>query len=356
MRIPELVLAGPDSIVASIPYVIGFTPHDSLVLMWLRDSQVRLTMRLDLPAQDDAPQGWVDAVLAHRGLSDEAIVCIVLSPDAQARDDSGELRCAQLVAVLLARLGAAQCRVRDALLIRDDRWWSYLCEEPECCSPRGTRVDPRTAEDVAARFVLAGVARLPDRQAVIATCAPDPAGQQLMSEGLQRARGTRVEDLHGASRAGETLESWRDCCIDSIVRVLLGAGDPSADDEAGALVGLGDVRIRDTVLWEVAHSTAHDSHRAFERAASLLRRAPRGEVAPIGTVTAVLAWLIGDGVRAVAALERVREEDPEYSLAELLHRSITAGLPPSSWLAMMRDLPRETCRHGRSPALRQEGA
>ena len=67
-------------------------------------------------------------------------------------------------------------------------------------------------------------------------------------------------------------------------------------------------------------------------------------IAPIGTVTGLLGWLIGDGVRAVAALERVWAEDRDYSLAELLGRSINAGLPPSSWRDMMRGLTREACR------------
>jgi hypothetical protein len=67
-------------------------------------------------------------------------------------------------------------------------------------------------------------------------------------------------------------------------------------------------------------------------------------VAPIGTVTALLAWLNGDGVRAVAALERVREEDPEYALAQLLGRSIAAGLSPKGWREMMSGLSREACR------------
>ena len=67
-------------------------------------------------------------------------------------------------------------------------------------------------------------------------------------------------------------------------------------------------------------------------------------IAPIGTVTALLGWLIGDGVRAMAALERVWAEDPDYSLAELLGRSINAGLPPTSWRDMMGGLTREACR------------
>jgi hypothetical protein len=107
------------------------------------------------------------------------------------------------------------------------------------------------------------------------------------------------------------------------------------------------VRVRDTVLWEIAHSNEHDPHRAFEAAAALLRGAPVGVIAPIGTVTALLGWLIGDGVRAMAALDRVWDEDPDYSLAELLGRSINAGLSPISWREMMGGLTREACRGAR---------
>jgi hypothetical protein len=60
----------------------------------------------------------------------------------------------------------------------------------------------------------------------------------------------------------------------------------------------------------------------------------------------LLAWLIGDGARALVALERAGADDPSYSLAALLSASIGGGLPPSLWRQAMTDLTREECRFG----------
>jgi hypothetical protein len=344
MDLPDLVLAGPDSIAASIPYIIGFTPHDSLVVMWLHDGRVRLTMRMDLPPAHSAPDDWADAVMAHQSFSDEVILCVLSAADAAVRDDNGDLHSRALISALLEQLDETECRVRDALLITRDSWWSYLCGEPECCSPAGTLVDLETAEAVAARFALAGVARLPDREAVIAVCAPDPGRQAKNRIRVREAVRARADRCAQSGNQRLEWDIWRDESIALVLDSLTQSAGTGTDREAEILIALCDVRVRDTVLWEIAHSGRHDPHRAFESAAALLRGAPAGMIAPIGTVTGLLGWLIGDGVRAVAALERVWAEDRDYSLAELLGRSIHAGLPPSSWRDMMRGLTREACR------------
>ena len=351
MDIPELVIAGPDSIVASIPHIIGFIPQDSLVVIWLRHGCVRLTMRIDLPAAQDSPLPLVETVLAHRAPGDEVILCIMSAVGDSVRDSARDLPFSGLMSMLLARLGETDSQVRDALHAAGDRWWSYLCDEHECCPAAGTPIDRGIAEGVAARFALVGAARFPDREAVIALCAADPVRQQVNRSRVRGARRARSARLARSSDSARELELWRD---ESIVRVrdlLLTPCEIDSTSEADALVALCDVRVRDTVLWDVANSTGHDAHRAFDRAAELLRGAPVGVIAPIGSVTALLAWLIGDGVRAGAALDRVTNQNPDYALADLLHRSISAGLPPAGWVHMMRGIAREACRGGLASAL-----
>jgi hypothetical protein len=282
--------------------------------------------------------------MAHQSLSDEVILCVLPAVDATVRDDNGDLHAHALISALLKQLEVTDCRVRDALLITRDRWWSYLCGEPECCSPAGTLLDLEIAEGVAARFAFAGVGRLLDRDAVVAVCAPDPARQAAHRTGVREAARARFDRLANAADRAVEWDTWRDDSIALVLDSLIQAPMTRADREAEVLLALCDVRVRDTVLWEIAHCHEHDPHRAFESAAALLRGAPAGVIAPIGTVTALLGWLIGDGVRAMAALERVWAEDPDYSLAELLGRSINAGLPPTSWRDMMGGLTREACR------------
>lgn len=344
MEIPELVLNGPDTIVASLPFIIGFTPTESLVVMWLRDGCVRLTMRLDLPRPGEPHESWVDAVMAHCQGHDEVIVCVLGATDPGARLASGELRGQPLVEDLLAGLRNAECAVRDALLVVDTRWWSFLCQEPECCPSAGTEINATVADAVAARFALSGVGWLADREAVVSLCATESDRQAEVLPLVHLVRGSLAASLAADTDPARALERWRDGAIALVCEALLTPTPADPRRDAEVLVSLCDVRVRDTVLWEVAHSVDHDPHRSFERAASLLRCAPAGVIAPIGTVTGLLGWLLGDGVRAIAALDRVRDENNEYALAELLARSIAAGLPPTEWRQMMGGLTREACR------------
>ena len=259
-------------------------------------------------------------------------------------DDVGELRSRALISLLLERLGQTDAHVRDALLAGEDRWWSYLCDQPECCSPAGTPIDPVISEEVAARFALAGVAKLANREAVLALCAADPVRQLTIHDCWGEVRRQRADRLAKAEHPGHEFERWRDEAIELVRDSLLGSARRTPEQESAILWALCDVRVRDTVLWEIARSESHDAHRAYESAVALLRAAPPGLIAPIGAVAALLAWLIGDGVRAVAALDRVDAEDPNYALAELLSRSISAGLPPAGWREMMQGLSREACR------------
>jgi len=347
--VPELVIAGSDSIVASIPFIIGFAPHNSLVVMWLSAGCVRLTMRLDLPPQGDVSSRdllspWIDAVMAQCGSHDEVILCVAWPPDVMVRDAAGELRSRDLMCALLERLSRTDCLVRDALLMQSDRWWSFLCEQPECCPASGTPLDRSIADEVAARFAFAGVAQLPDRQAVLDTCAADHERQEVNRALVRKARRKVSVRMSQSLDSARELEIWREESISQVCECLLATEPWDSTHDVDVLVALRDVRVRDTAMWHVAQSRSHDSHVAFDRAAELLRGAPTGAVAPIGTVTALLAWLIGDGVRAGAALDRVRDEDPAYALADLLSRSIAAGLSAASWLEMMRGLTREACR------------
>jgi len=67
-------------------------------------------------------------------------------------------------------------------------------------------------------------------------------------------------------------------------------------------------------------------------------------VAPVATLLALLRWQLGDGTRAVIALDRALAAHPDYTFAQLLMRSIESAIPPASWLEGLRQLSRGDCR------------
>ena len=55
---------------------------------------------------------------------------------------------------------------------------------------------------------------------------------------------------------------------------------------------------------------------------------------------------MGDGARALIAMDRAIEADDQYSLAQLVAQGLAAGLPPAFWTAAMAEVTEEQCRSG----------
>ncbi len=113
---------------------------------------------------------------------------------------------------------------------------------------------------------------------------------------------------------------------------------------AEALVALADVRVRDTLLWDLMHEAPSTWAAMAERLARMVAVAPDTHVAAPATLLAILRWQVGDGSRASAAVERALAADPTYTLAALVDRCLATGMHPSVWRDGLADLTREECR------------
>lgn len=320
-----LALASPDAAVAAVPCLLGFTPERSLVVIWVGRGRLRLTQRIDLPGDwaADPPRDWLDACLGHAGatVADEAIVLVYAPGHLPAR------RCIDAMERRLAESGVA---LVDALHVDGDRWCSYRCDEP-CCPPEGREVEIEVAEAVRAAFALEGVAPLASRQELVAQFAPD----DFARTGLARRRRGRARPLGERAR---TARLAGPCAV--ALR-----GEPLDEQTMWALVrGLADIRVRDTFLWRLAR--VEDPRTVLDVLAAAVRAAPAGDVAPVATCAAIAAWLCGDGARAQVALQRATDDDPGYSMADLIDRALQAALPPQEWRAMMAALTERECRMG----------
>jgi hypothetical protein len=328
----HLVLRSPDALVAAVPYLLGFHPRESAVAVWLQGRRIALTQRLDLPTRPSDHAAWL-AAMWHHPLADSADELIVIVVSAESPD-------AELLGMVTDRAAEAGIEIRDLLRIDDGRWWSLLCTDGQCCPREGRVVDPVTASSVAAEFTGVGRAPLAAREALEHSLGPDEVRQALVAVALAAAP---------AVPSGPARERWRDERIASTLALLAdgpGGGPQRAECLAAALGGLGDVRVRDTVLWEASRWSAEALQSAFEHLTVALRSAPVGHVAPVASCAAIIAWLLGDGARAHIAVDRALCDDCEYSLAVLVGASLRAGLPPTAWRESMAGLTRDACRHG----------
>jgi hypothetical protein len=334
----RISLRSPAALCCAVPHLLGFHPRSSAVLVWMAAGRLILTQRLDLPVAGVSVDEWVAALWSHHGaeLADEVIVVLVVD-GTHVGPPHGEL---QSVSNAMCRQAQARSiSVRDVIVHAEDRWWSMLCSDLTCCPQEGQLISPELCSTVKAHFASDGLPPLRSRSDVVAALNRDEhAAAAVLATGVLQKRRLMTT----AAR-----ERWRDSALVNLLAwTSSNRSAVSPHRLAHLLMGLRDVRVRDTLLWHLSRAEVHELRTAQGQLCHLLRQAPPGETAPIATVAAGVLWLLGDGVRAVAACDRALGDDCHYSLGRLIAASISAGLPPAEWRVAMGSLTWATCRHG----------
>jgi hypothetical protein len=329
----EVRLSDPGEIAAGLPQLLGFRPRESVVLVGLggpSGGRVRLTVRADLPGAGRAALLASTLTRSVAGDLPSAVLVAVVSEDGGA-PDGGDLPHRDLVHELVRTLAARDIPVRDALLVRRGRWWSYDCPHA-CCAPGAGTPLPEGISELEVASVAAGRVLAADRTDLAARIAPaaDPLGA-MASVILRVGRECSARVLEkGREPVGE--ESWA-AVTAAVARLRPGTVAPLPDAEVARVVwGLRDTAVRDRAL---GLALGDDAAAAEQLWTECTRRAPAPLDAAPATLLAVSAWLNGDGAMAGIALARARDADPGYSLAALLDRALAACLPPDELRALI---------------------
>ena len=343
---PVVRIGDSGEFAAALPVLVGFRPHESVVLVALGGSsgrRVGLTARVDIPppGHERRLAGVLAARLAQEHPRAAVLAVVSEVPDVvPLSDDPDEGRTASrgedlphrpLVHELLLALDAAGIPLQDGLLVRAGRWWSYDCPKV-CCAPDAGTPLPGGTSALAAASVAAGQVVARDRRELELRIAPlGPHATAAMAETVT-AVGEELADLvrrGGRDAAADRYALW----VDSAV-ARCDTPRTRLDDVDLARVGWGlrDVRVRDRALGFALGSRAGAAELLW---AECTRRLPGPLDAAPATLLAVSAWLRGDGAMARIALDRALDSQPDYALADLLDRGMDAGLGPRDLRAMV---------------------
>ena len=299
----------PADFLAVIPYLLGFHPEESLVVVLCRRGQVLLTARLDLPpaGQARAVAAQVRQLSAQHGVDELVLVGYGAGKDGTRRT---------LERVQRALGGAVP--VREVVLVSGARWWSLSCTTG-CCRPEGAVFDPG-AHPLAAEAVYRGLVAGRTRAALEELVA-GPADDAL--PGL-RDQVTRARCELGGLARGAAAEAMADA-------VRAGVQPPAQTDEAAAarlaVLGL-DLAVRDVAWALMSRSAAEEHQRLWVQVVAAAP--PEVASAPLGLLGAA-AWIGGNGALLNCCVERLERDDPGYTLGHLLADLSERALPPSVW-------------------------
>lgn len=323
-----LKASSADAILAMVPHLLGFYPSKSLVVIGLsgKRNRVGVTFRYDLPDPGDSALTADMAEHAASVLRRERLKKVALVGYGPAE--------MVLPAIYTVGdfLGAEGIGLLEVLRADSGRYWSVLCDDPECCPVAGRAFDPGS-HPLAVAMTEAGMCALPDR-AALARTLQSPAGSAARIRGATRQAEGRLADLaarhwaDGGKQAGQlTARVGRTAVQSAIRRYRDGGAITSADELAWLSVLLADLRVRDDA-WarmDPAHQDAHC------RLWTDVVKAAAREYAPApAALLAFVAWQSGDGALAAVAVDRALAARPGYSMALLLDEALRAGLPPSA--------------------------
>jgi hypothetical protein len=322
-------LTSPHDLLAAIPFLIGYHPVDSLVLVSIKDESVGMAMRLDYPI--DQSDEHFD-LCAHHISTERADGALIVAYQPDARSDA-DLVVAQITAAL-SRAGIA---IYESIVIADGCYRSLLCHDLTCCPEGGRPIPPHDSSRIAAESVAAGH---PMPFATVAELSASVRSNLLSHEEqwLSRVQSSSLDpvdpDINAKQRDGATA------VIDLANDFIEEAISTDSDLIAHVLGRLRDIQVRDFALG------SHDEQSAVAYRTMwmhLLRSAPPGFIAPVACLAAALAYESGDGALARAALDRAFTDEPTYSLAHLLKRVFSAGWPPESFAGMRSELHPKVC-------------
>lgn len=326
---PQTVrVAGPASLLALVPHLLGFQPTDSVVVIGTAppSGQIRLTLRYDLPDPPDAELSQEIArhateVLAAQELQTAAVVGYGSGPAVTPVADA-----------LRERAALTGLEITEMLRAENQRYWSYVCANPRCCDPDGMpySLDHPAVESLAASRgpVLAS------REDLAATVAPVSGTEaEIMAEATRRAEEhavSLVERMTESGRRGPARRLIGTAGVDAVIEAIgiyqRGEQIPAGHEAAWLTVVLRELRVRDDAWCRMDPARREHHLRLWT---DLTRLAQPGYVAPPASLLAFVAWQSGNGALANVALDRALDDNPRYRMAHLLRQAIDSGAPPS---------------------------
>ncbi|GGM73669.1 hypothetical protein GCM10012275_50510 [Longimycelium tulufanense] len=318
----RLNLSGPGDLIAAVPFLLGFYPSDSLVLVTQDADSARLglVVRADLVPPGAVPE--LAATLCCPLVSQKVIATFLIIVGGMDHSSASPPH-RELVEGMSRALRQDGIDVVHALwtpsATAGAQWRCY--DDPDCSGV----VADQSSSPVAAAAAAAGAVTFASREEMAALLTP-AVDETVLARRADRLRAEAVASLCSAHRlvAHRAQRGFAD-----LQRALRAAHEghlPVSDDEVVALaLALSDHHVRDACL---SFCMGEDAPAADRLWLALTRGTPPPFRAEPAVLLAFAAVIRGDGAMADIALCCADAAEPGHRVARLLSWAIQLGLPP----------------------------
>ncbi|MFD6435601.1 DUF4192 domain-containing protein [Streptomyces venezuelae] len=379
---PVVTLRTPAELADALPYLLGFRPEESIVLIALHGERGRFGGRVRLGVPERA-EDWpcVAEQLAQclvggserRGERPDGIVAFLCQDPVGAETGQQVVeRLRPLAQELRTACGRLDVPVLEVMCIAQSRFWTYCCPDTSCCPPEGVPLLSPGTSVLAAAATYMGVRADATQSEIRGRLAPwetaaaadqeralDAASAELLPRMLRDA--ARDEELvgdlgkdpgegegNGPDRAPEEGQGVASDTLDLARRIMarLAAAPPPpgdtleadirddeliAHDEAAALIfGLQVRTTRDRAAEWMEGAEGPSALRLWR---ALSRRCVGAyaeyAAAPLA-LAGWVAWSLGDLAEGQEALDMALGVDSRYAFAVLLNQACNDDMDPET--------------------------
>lgn len=319
----------PHDLIAAVPFLIGYHPSNSLVLISVKADALEMAMRIDFPI--NPPTETYQLLATHlKRENGEAALLIAYEPEGVTSGEEVLQNAAQAIS-------DSEIPIREMMLIRAGKWRSLLCSDAKCCPPEGNLIEDFQSSRITAEQVANGKL-LPFANSEGLTHSISQLKIASDGQWQRKVIAYRIDpedaDLNSKQRDG----------AEAVLKLAgLYSKNGSCDDQdlkAKVLGRLSDIQVRDFAL---GSHDAESLNTYWVMWRHLLQIAPPQFIAPVASLFAAIAYENGEGALAHRALDRALADQSDYSLARLLRRVFSSGWPPSGFAQLRSELhPRVT--------------
>ncbi|GAA3875820.1 DUF4192 domain-containing protein [Streptomyces sedi] len=359
----RVTLSGPADLADALPYLLGYHPDDSIVILGLHGPQGRLGGRIRTGIPSDTAN-WpetarqlaaclVEASSAHGARPDAAVLYLSQDPPEGADPAETAERLRPLAQLVRTACGELDVPVYEALYVSQERYLSYSAPDGRAEGERLSLLPRVGRSPMAAAAAFAGVrvrGSLKEMRRRLVPLDGEVAVQQ--ERGFDEAVAGLAPRMVGPRTEQDVVRDEMVDLVDSLLhrfRRVPAPRDPepaaadARDDalltssEAARLVlGLQDRLTRDIAAGWMEGPDAQTALRLWR---ALSRRCvgtfETHAAAPL-TLAGWVSWSTGDDVSARVALARALELDPEYVFARLLYQACNEEIDPEPLRASLR--------------------